>query len=82
MNRVKSTTAFCTALVVTLPVMTFAASGVIELEIPGMNPVTAAAITDFTTNPCPETVEAIRWIGENMYRLRWEASLKGAGAAK
>ena len=60
MNRVKSTTAFCTALVVTLPVMTFAASGVIELEIPGMNPVTAAAITDFTTNPCPETVEAIR----------------------
>ena len=37
-----------------------AASGVIELEIPGMNPVTAAAISDFTTNPCPATVEAIR----------------------
>ncbi len=38
--------------------------------------------TDVCDTPYPETVEAIRWIGENMYRLRWEASLKGAGAAK
>ena len=61
MIRWKSITAtICTAWAVTQPVMTFAASGVIELEIPGMNPVTAAAISDFTTNPCPATVEAIR----------------------
>ena len=59
-NSKKSMTAFCTAWAVALPVMTFAASGVIELEIPGMNPVTAAAISDFTTNPGPATVEAIR----------------------
>ena len=37
-----------------------AASGVIELEIPGMNTATAAAIQDFRTNACPETVEALR----------------------
>ena len=37
-----------------------AASGVIELEIPGMNPATAAAIQDFRTNSCPATVEALR----------------------
>ena len=37
-----------------------AASGVIELEIPGMNPATAAAIQDFRTNSCPDTVEALR----------------------
>ena len=40
-NSKKSMTAFCTAWADALPVMTFAASGVIELEIPGMNPVTA-----------------------------------------
>ncbi len=56
MNRTKA--AICIALA--MPVMAFASSGVIELEIPGMNAVTAAAISDFTTNPCPETVEAIR----------------------
>ena len=38
----------------------YAASGVIELEIPGMNPATAAAIQDFRTNSCPDTVEALR----------------------
>ena len=37
-----------------------AASGVIELEIPGMNPVTAAAIADFRTNSCPATLAALR----------------------
>ena len=41
-------------------VRAYAASGVIELEIPGMNPATAAAIQDFRTNSCPETVEALR----------------------
>ena len=37
-----------------------AASGVIELEIPGMNAETAARITDFRTNACPATVAALR----------------------
>ena len=50
----------CVAWAVAQPIAAIAASGVIELEIPGMNPVTAAAISDFTTNPCPATVEAIR----------------------
>ena len=59
-NRKTKIAMICVAWVAALPLMTFAASGVIELEIPGMNPVTAAAITDFTTNPCPVTVEAIR----------------------
>ena len=45
-NSTKSMTAFCTAWADALPVMTFAASGVIELEIPGMNPVRA-----FTSRP-------------------------------
>ena len=34
----------------------YAASGVIELEIPGMNEETAARIVDFRTNACPATV--------------------------
>ena len=43
MNRMKSIMAvICMACAVAQPVMSFAASGVIELEIPGMNPVTAA----------------------------------------
>ena len=33
----------------------------VELEKPGMNEITAAAIEAFRTNPCPETVEAIRY---------------------
>ena len=37
-----------------------AASGVIELEIPGMNEETAARIADFRTNACPATVAALR----------------------
>ena len=37
-----------------------AASGVIELEIPGMNAETAARIADFCTNACPATVAALR----------------------
>ena len=37
-----------------------ASSGVIELEIPGMNAETAAAIMDFRTNACPATVAAMR----------------------
>ena len=37
-----------------------AASGVIELEIPGMNEETAARIVDFRTNACPATVAALR----------------------
>ena len=45
-NSKKSMTAFCTAWTVARPVVTFAASGVIELEIPGMNPVRA-----FTSRP-------------------------------
>ena len=45
-NSKKSMTAFCTAWAVARPVMTFATSGVIEPEIPGMNPVTA-----FTSRP-------------------------------
>lgn len=61
MNNKKTTIAMiCAVWAVALPVMSFAASGVIELEIPGMNPVTAVTITDFTTNPCPATVDAIR----------------------
>ena len=43
-----------------LPLVAVASSGVIELEIPGMNPETAAAIAAFRTNACPATVEAIR----------------------
>ena len=39
---------------------TYAASGVIELEIPGMNEETAARIVDFRTNACPATVAALR----------------------
>ena len=43
MNNKKTTIAMiCVAWVAALPLMAFAASGVIELEIPGMNPVTAA----------------------------------------
>ena len=43
MNNRKTTIAMiCAVWAVALPVMTFAASGVIELEIPGMDPVTAA----------------------------------------
>ena len=38
----------------------YAASGVIELEIPGMNEETAARIMDFRTNACPATVAALR----------------------
>ena len=38
----------------------YAASGVIELEIPGMNEETAARIADFRTNTCPATVAALR----------------------
>ena len=38
----------------------YAASGVIELEIPGMNEETAARIVDFRTNACPATVAAMR----------------------
>ena len=38
----------------------YAASGVIELEIPGMNEETAARIVDFRTNACPATVAALR----------------------
>ena len=38
----------------------YAASGVIELEIPGMNEETAARIADFRTNACPATVAALR----------------------
>lgn len=38
--------------------------------------------TDVCDTPYPETVEAVRWIGENMYRLRWEASLRRAAASK
>ena len=37
----------------------YAASGVIELEIPGMNEETAARIADFRTNACPATVAAL-----------------------
>jgi len=37
-----------------------AASGVVELEIPGMNEETAARIADFRTNACPATVAALR----------------------
>ena len=33
----------------------------VELEKPGMNEITAAAIEAFRTNPCPGTVEAIRY---------------------
>ena len=43
-----------------MPLVAAASSGVIELEIPGMNPETAAAIAAFRTNACPATVEAIR----------------------
>ena len=35
--------------------------------------------TDVCDTPYAETVEAIRWVGENMYRIRWEASLRAAG---
>ena len=38
----------------------YAASGVIELEIPGMNEETATRIADFRTNACPATVAALR----------------------
>ena len=38
----------------------YAGSGVIELEIPGMNEETAARIVDFRTNACPATVAALR----------------------
>jgi len=38
----------------------YASSGVIELEIPGMNEETAAAIAAFRTNACPATVAAMR----------------------
>ena len=48
------------AAVVATGTLAHAASGVIELEIPGMNEETAAAITDFRTNACPATVAAIR----------------------
>ena len=41
-------------------VSAYAASGVIELEIPGMNEETAARIVDFRTNACPATVAALR----------------------
>ena len=41
-------------------VSAYAASGVIELEIPGMNEETAARIADFHTNACPATVAALR----------------------
>ena len=41
-------------------VSVYAASGVIELEIPGMNEETAARIVDFRTNACPATVAALR----------------------
>ena len=41
-------------------VSAYAASGVIELEIPGMNEETAARIADFRTNTCPATVAALR----------------------
>jgi hypothetical protein len=56
---------FLTAAVTMAAMMTLyreshAASGVVELEIPGMNALTAAAISDFSANPCPETVAAIR----------------------
>ena len=34
-------------------ISTYAASGVIELEIPGMNEETAVRIADFRTNVCP-----------------------------
>lgn len=37
-----------------------AASGVIELEIPGMNEETAARIAAFRAEPCPATVAALR----------------------
>ena len=32
--------------------------------------------TDVCDTPYAETVEAIRWVGENMYRIRWEAGLR------
>ena len=32
--------------------------------------------TDVCDTPYPETIEAVRWVGENMYRLRWEAGLR------
>ena len=47
-------------VIVLASMRSYAASGVIELEIPGMNPATAAAIQDFRTNACPATVEALR----------------------
>ena len=40
--------------------LVYAASGVIELEIPGMNEETAARIADFRTNACPAAVAALR----------------------
>ncbi len=45
MNNKKTKIAMiCAAWAVAQPVMTFASSGVIELEMPGMNPVTAASV--------------------------------------
>jgi len=44
----------------TMEISTYAASGVIELEIPGMNEETAARIVDFRTNACPATVSTLR----------------------
>ena len=59
-RRSLALSAICVAWAVILPVAGLAASGVIELEIPGMNPVTAAAIADFRTNSCPTTLAALR----------------------
>lgn len=32
--------------------------------------------TDVCDTPYPETIEAVRWVGENMYRIRWAAGLR------
>ena len=32
--------------------------------------------TDVCDTPYPETIAAVRWVGENMYRIRWEAGLR------
>lgn len=55
------TTRLITSLTVAIAAASlWAASGVIELEIPDMNAATAAAINDCRTNPCPATVAAMR----------------------
>ena len=57
----KDTIKYCLVIIAMFAgTSSYAASGVIELEIPGMNEETAARIVDFRTNACPATVAALR----------------------